>query len=373
MSRNRIFDEYLENEYNKEEIYNSIYSKITKQNNLKKYILNIVATLFIVVIIGTTTSTIYAKKNWDEEYKEYKDRYITCVNSTIDIEPENVNAKNLDMDYVYNDKIGIKLDSLFLTEHNCLIDVDLQIQDESKKEYNAFEFSFAIYDEENNIYIVSERPKFGAEEGKNYKKKLCRELGLKYDSSNGIPKMLVNQFALNPIFSEKENNIMRIDLKSANGFPKSKKIYVRVFDIGYTLKNERIIGNNVDIIDSENFTLSDYEWQFEIEIPSQFYDRTYTNLIPIENIEKIEFNRVILSSEAILSMIINTEYSIVNILNGVYISDEEGNIYTPSIAEASTEIQLLFNLSTSSTNQKLYLNLDIQEDNIKKKIELIKD
>lgn len=373
MSKNRIFDKYLENEYNKEEVYNSIYSKITKQNNSKKKILNIAAALFIVVILGTTTSTIYAKKNWDEEYKKYKDRYITCINSTIDVKPENVNIKNLDMDYVYNDKIGIKLDSLFLTEHNCLIDVNLQIQDEVKKEYNAFEFSYAIYDEENNIYIVSERPKFGAEEGKNYKKKLCRELGLKYNSSYGIPEVMANQFALNPIFSEKENNIMRIDLKSAKGFPKSKKIYVRVFDIGYTLKNEIIKGNNIDIIDAENFTLSDYEWQFEIEIPSQFYDRTYTNLIPIENIEKFELNRVTLSSEAILSMIINTEYSITNILSGVYISDEDGNIYTPSIAEASTEIQLLFNLSTNSTTQKLYLNLDIPEHNINKKIKLIKD
>lgn len=372
MSKNRIFDECLENEYNKEEVYNSIYSKISKQNNFKKKILNMAAVLFIV-IIGTTTSTIYAKKNWDEEYKKYKERYITCINSTIDIRPENINTKNLDMNYVYEDRIGIKLDSLFLSEHNCLIDVNIQLQNESPKEYNVFEFSYAIYDEENNIYIVSERPKFGAENGENYKKKLCRELGLRYNSSLGIPKMIVNQFALNPIFSEKENNIMRIDLKSAKGFPKSKKIYVRIFDIGYTLTNECITGNNIDIIDSEDFTLSDYEWQFEIEIPSQFYNRRYTNLMPIENIENLELNRVILSSEGILSMTINTEYSISNIFSGVYISDEEGNIYTPSTAEASTEIQLIFNLSKNSNTQKIYLNLDIPEYNINKKIELIKD
>ena len=185
--------------------------------------------------------------------------------------------------------------------------------------------------------------------------------------------MMVNQFALNPIFSEEENNIMRIDLKSAKGFPKSKKIYVRIFDVGYTLKNEITHGNNAEIIDAEDFKLSDSEWQFEIEIPSEFYDRTYTNLKVTENIEKIEVDRIIVSSEAILSMIISTEYSINNIFNGVYISDEDGNIYTPSVGEAFNQIQLVFELSKNSITQKIYLNLDIPEYNINKKVELIKD
>ena len=61
MIKNKIFDEYLEKEYDKNENYNNIYSKI--KNDSKKRVLNLVATLFTVITIGTSASIIYANRN----------------------------------------------------------------------------------------------------------------------------------------------------------------------------------------------------------------------------------------------------------------------------------------------------------------------
>ncbi len=371
MYKNKILNEYLDE---KNSIYSDIYSQIVRKNSTKKRLLSLVATLFIVVVLGTTTSSIYAKKNWDEEYKKYQERYINCANATIDVEEGKFNTKNLDMEYIYHDGFGIKLDSIFFTEHNCLIDVDIY-KEEERRDCNAFEFSYAIYDEDNNIYAVDERFTFGATGSMHYKKKLCRELGLKYSSNSGIPKEIVNQRGLNPILVEDERNIMRLDLRSAIGFPKSKRIYIRIFDLGYALVNQVENDNNLEIIDAENISLSNSEWQFEIDIPEEFYYRTYTNLIPSDNIEGVDVIDAILSSESALLISINTEYFLMDIARGITILDEDGNSYTLSNLNDSdkSNIQMLFNLEKNVLNKKIYLNVDIPEHDINRKIELIKE
>lgn len=374
MFKNKILNEYLDNEYDKDKIYNSIYSKIKNKSNLKRKLLNSVAIVFGITILTATTSSIYAKKNWEKEYDEYLNRYINCAKSRVNNETINGNVKNLDMDYVYIDEIGIKVNSLVITDYTCQMDISVKSKDENKKSFNAFEFGFAVYDEENNIYQVSERLKYNTGEFLHYEKKLCKELGLKYNASRGIPKKLTSGFALNPISVEDDNTIMRLELKSDEILPKTKKLYIRIFDMGYSLADISYIdedNNNFKINDSVDFKISDSEWQFEIEIPEQFYNKTYEELKFAEDIEDFKLEEAILSNTN-LSIMIDTKYSAHYILEGVKISDEDENIYNIYKMSNNDKIKLIFNVGKNITDKRIYLNIDIPEYNIYKKIELIK-
>ena len=106
MIKNKILDEYLQKEYNKNDIYNNIYSKI--RNNSKKRILNIVATLFLAIMIGTSVSVIYANRNWNKEYEEYLNRNIETAKASINWDIISEDIENLNMEYVYQDGIRSK-------------------------------------------------------------------------------------------------------------------------------------------------------------------------------------------------------------------------------------------------------------------------
>ena len=103
MIKNKVLDEYLQKEYNKNEIYDNIYSKI--KINYKKRILNIVATLFLAIMIGTSVSVIYANRNWNKEYEEYLNRKIETAKASVNWDTISGKIENIDMEYVYQDGI----------------------------------------------------------------------------------------------------------------------------------------------------------------------------------------------------------------------------------------------------------------------------
>ena len=69
MIKNKILNEYLDKQCDKDEIYNNIYHSIKIKS--KKKTLNILSTLFVIIIIGISGGIIYAKRNWDKEYSKY--------------------------------------------------------------------------------------------------------------------------------------------------------------------------------------------------------------------------------------------------------------------------------------------------------------
>lgn len=371
MPKNKIFDEYLENKYNKIETYNSIYTKIREKYKFKKRITNLVASLFIVAILATSASSIYAKKNWEKEYKEYLSRQINSAKVIASTENQNDNAENLNMDYIYHDEVGIKINSLVMRDYTCQIDIDFKIKDEYKDKYKAFEFGYAVYDENNNIYCVEERSTFNAGKFLHYEKKLCEELKIKYNPSRSIPKKITPGERLNPISVADGNNIMRLELIAKQKIPESKKLYIRIFNIGYTLADFSYTGNTgLEIKDAEDFELSDSEWQFEIEIPDRFYNKNYAELSLSENIEGVDIEKITLSSDGNLSITMNTKYSVEDIVSGSNISDEYGNIYTIFNVYDPNSIDLIFDIGENNLDKKLYFNLKIPKYNIDKKIEL---
>lgn len=372
MAKNKIFSEFLDNEYNKNEAYNEIYTELKQKEHSKKTIINSAVSLLVIVALFTTSSSIYAKKNWEKEYEDYLARQIAATKSTINTEVKDDTSENLNMDYIYQNGIGVKINSILMTEYTCQMDVDFNVADENKENFKAFEFGFAIYDENKNIYAVEERNTFGKGTFLYYEKKLCEELGIEYNAKRAIPKRLATGLRVNPISMEDGNNIIRLELISQQTLPKSKKLYVRIFNIGYTLADFSYTGDTgLEIKDAEDFTLSDNEWQFEIEIPDKFYSRNYTELKLAENIDKMDIKDITMSSEGKLSIKMNTKYSIKDIMNGMYISDDTDNTYKIFNLSNNDNIEVIFDIGKDYLDKDLYLNFELPEYNISKKIQLI--
>ena len=268
-------------------------------------------------------------------------------------------------------EFGVKINSLLITDYTCQMDIDFKMLNDTK-DYKAFEFGFAIYDEENNIYNISERLKLGAGKQLNYEKKLCKELGIKYNPKEyNMPKQLTTGVAQNPIYISEDNTIIRLELSGKEQLPKSKKIYIRIFDIGYALADfTDIDGIEFKVENAEDFPLSESEWQFEIDIPERFYDKSYIKLTLKENIENFKLESAILS-DTNLALVIDTKYSLQNIIKGLSISDEIGNMYRIYKTVDGEKYKLIFNIH-NALNRKLYLNINIPEYNINNKVELIK-
>ena len=154
MHKNEILYEYLDNKniINQKENYEMIYSKIQKQNNIKKIINNVAAVIVVAITFGVVTTTIYAKRAWDIEYKEYENRIVNYTNASL----KNSKIENLNMEYSYQNGIGVKIDSIIKTPDTLLMNINFDIDNFSAINTDSLSFGYAIFDE-NNQYILDER------------------------------------------------------------------------------------------------------------------------------------------------------------------------------------------------------------------------
>ena len=72
--------------------------------------------------------------------------------------------------------------------------------------------------------------------------------------SSGISNLETN--------AEDKTIVTNVNLRATDKFPISKKIYIRIFDLGYVMLDSKTRT-------TENFTISDAEWIFEIDVPEK--------------------------------------------------------------------------------------------------------
>ena len=373
MDKNEIFKEYILNNYSKDKNYNSIYSKIEKKEKIRKKIVNLVAVLFTIITLGTVSTSIYAKRAWDIEYKEYQNRNINSTRTAVTDAINNNYIEDLNMDYVYQNGIGIKIDSLMITNDYYQMIINMKLDDYTKINTDSLEFGYAIYDENKDIYQVNERNTWGIKKGQ-YKKYLSRELGVPYNESKAIPKVLASSSTMDIISSEKGNVIFQIGLNSFEGLPKSKKINIRIFDIGFALVDGYTENDGRYVItDSEDFGLTNYEWQFEIDIPEKFHNRDVIELKLAENIEGFEIEKAELS-ETGLTLHLRHIYPLINMTpDTLNISNGKGILYYQGGGLSDDYIiKGVFDVNKNDLNKGIYLNINIPEHNISSKLELVK-
>lgn len=364
------FDSELENAKINPNIFPNQIKDWRKYIMNKKKALNIASIFLVAVVIFGVSTSIYAKRQWNIRFEEYKNREYEVGIATLKDAEESGYVENIKMDYIFQDNIGVKLDSLLITDEYLESKVNFKFPDNLQLNTETFTYGFAIYDENNNIYSINFRPHWGdMKKHESYPENLCAELGIDFPAT-----YLADTAGTTNIEATEQSMLTKINITSSTGFPKSKKLYVRVFDLGYHMfdyTDDSTIENEM-----ENFNISDSEWIFEIDIPEKFYERTTTELTLKDNIENLSIEKIAVSEVGLIvrgtlngfeDMLKATKIPAEEIdlrKSTIYITDEAGNIYyenTAGLVANKDWFRMNFEITKNMLNQKFFLNVKVGE------------
>lgn len=305
---NKVFQDYLEEVNNIDSNYKKIISKkrgVVNMKNYKKKILNIVAIFVAIVFIGVASTQIYAKIQWDIKFKEYQNRPIGEAKGSLQEAKEAGYAEDVEMDYITQNGISIKVDSILLTDDCFDANISFKFDDNIVVDSESFTYGYAVYDESNNIYNINGRMHMNPNEKYDTVTPfIYKELGIKYNKKDIYSVQLADRSGISNVESNIENKsiVTNVTLRAEDSFPRSKKIYIRVFDLGYTMMDIDLGINDPDnrIRNVEDFKLSDAEWIFEIDVPDKFYERKTLELKIKDEIPDLEINKITLTEAGLV-------------------------------------------------------------------------
>lgn len=351
--------------------------KIKNKGKYKKW-LNVAAVLLIVVLLGTATTNIYAQIKWNIEYKEFENRPIEYGSASIKKAIEEGNEKNIEMDYIYHDNIGVRLDSLFMTDDFFSMNVDFIFPKETPINTDTFTYGYAIYDEQKNVYGIYEGA-LGEIMNQNYWKKLYKEEGIEYNPKDMFPsRPLADNLTGAMVTTSKERNVIaQVTMQTPREFPKSKKLYIRIFNIGYTMTEYEQKENRYEIVMEEKFKLTQAEWKLEVEVPESFYQRQTVTLKLAKDIQGFELKKlnvtetgtnIIFKMDGFLDLVMagmgmpQEEFE-QKMEETIYIVDENGKRYgylqNSNGTYFDNSYKAKFDITKNDLNQRFYLCVKI--------------
>ena len=351
---NNSFKEYFENEYNKEKNYKEILSKEKGVVNMKRKFLNIAAIFIVIVVAGVLSTNIYAKIQWNIKFEEYQYRPSIEATGTLEETDESNYAEVINMDYITQDGVGIKIDSILLTDDCLDINLTFKFDEDIVVNSTNFQFGYAIYDENNNVYHIAPRIHIGSEEKfDNTTLFIYKELGVKYNKKDIYAIQLAGSAGEGPTEADKENRTIKanINIRAKDKFPQSKKLYIKVFDPGFSMVELENKNDKLSIENAEDFKLSEAKWNFEIDVPDKFYERNTIELKPANDIPGVEFESITISETGMILKFKSDEYNrileegknitpgelIEKINNLVSITDGDGNEFAEIAYETGSE------------------------------------
>ncbi len=371
---NTVFKEYAEKEFDADRNYKEILLKEKRKSNFFKKMLNTVATLLVIVVTGIMSTQIYAKIKWNIEFKEYQDRPNVEAKGTIEEAKENGYAEVINMDYITQDGISIKINSVLLTDDCLDFDITFKFDEKINVDSKSFSFGYAIYDENSNIYNIQSRMHLD-KKNDTITSFIYKELGLKYNTKNATALQLSDTATLRikNINEESRSININVTLRAKDKFPQSKTIYIKIFDPGFTMNNIENDNNELIIKDSEDFKLSEAKWNFEIEVPEKFYERNTIELVPKNEIPGLEVEQIQISETGMTIKFKSEEYDKVvksgidmeaenfqkQISEILSITDKEGNTYkviSSGTTQEKYEYKLSINAGINDLTKKLYIN-----------------
>lgn len=372
---NKEVKEYFNNE---QQNFEKIKLKINKKENQKKKILSTFFSILIIGIVFFLTPQMYAKFQFNKNYQEYKRRnYISGSGEIATAYSEKIN-----MDYVYNNDIGIKMDSIIFTDDTLKLVLDIKMPEDKRidkkdpsQEKIKYDIGYIIYDEKNNIYDISSPLAYMVNENENekyqkYLKSFFKEIGIKkkYEDIHIFANGTSNDISYNDDYITNEIKLMSIE-----GFPNSQKIYIRIIYFG-----DMIFKENSDEIPETNM-LCNSEWNFELQTAGKFLKREPLNLVLLDEIPKLKIEKFTVSETG--TVLIAKKKNVVETMqNGkdidnwgevsdelINITDENGNIYYPiqgGTTAEKNEFYERFEIDKDILkNTTLYLNIKVDDEN----------
>lgn len=356
---NKVFKEYLEQINNMEDNY----KKITKKKgvvNMKRKILNIAAVFLAVVIVGVASTQIYAKIQWDIKFKEYQNREVSEARANIE--------ELVKMEYVKQDGISAKVDSIILTDDSFDANISFKFDEDKVVNSETFGYGYAIYDENKNIYQIFSRMHLDdSQKFDSVVPFMYKEIGVDYNKNDIYAGILADSSNMGCIESNAENKtiVTNINLRAKDSFPISKKLYIRIFDLGYVM-----VDSATKI--AENFTVSDAEWIFEIDVPENLNDRKTIELSLKDEIPGIKIEKLTLTETGMVLVFKSEEY--LDLISAG--KDMNGNEFTEarknklSITDGEGKVYQELGAGTTGTDKGFKIILDARKDDLNKKLYL---
>lgn len=381
---NEAMKEYAEKIHDKEKNYNKILSNWKGVSNMKitiKKIINIAAVFIIVIFIGTISTRIYAKIQWDIQFKEYQNRQVGEGKGTLELAKENGYAEILDMDYLTQDGISVKVDSLLITDDCFDANISFKFAEDIKVDSRFFSYGYAIYDENNNVYSIFSRMHMNSKDNFDYTTAfMLKEIKGNYDKKHIYSEILSDSSNLEIIEANSEDRTITTNftVRAKDSFPKSKKIYIRIFDLGYTMVDTSEKDGITKIESTEDFVLSDAEWRFEIDVPNKFYERDTIELKLEKDIPELEIEKITLTEVGLVVNFKSKEYYDL-IMNGkdmgaekiqelskemLNITNGEGKVYQELSVGTTGEkegFKITYDAGKVDLNKKLFINFKIND------------
>ena len=292
---NKFMKEHLKNLNSEDENLKIIKNKLNKQKKTKVKLINVAAIFLVVALLGTFSPQIYAKFQQNKKYNQYIRRDYVSGKGEI----ASAYNENIEMEYIYQNDIGVKVDSIVLTDDSFKANINMKLPEamrvdklpeNDKDDVNIhYQFGYAIYDENDNILDCTPRIDETSFTGgyQDYLMCLCKELGIKFNKYNLHDKILAQSGGYTQVERDDDKVITQIYLSSLKGFPNSKKIYIRIFNIGYSISKY-----DEDIEFSKH---NDFEWIFEIETPDKFLKRETINLVLLDEIPRLKISKFTIS------------------------------------------------------------------------------
>lgn len=382
---NNTFKEYLESKYSKEDNYKKILSKEKGVVSMKRKILNIAAIFLVIVIAGVLSTNIYAKIMWNIQFKDYRELPIKEMKGTLDELKEEGYAEVLNMDYLEQDGIGIKINSILLTDDCLDIDITSKFDENIDVNSQTFSIGYTIYDENKNIYQIHSRMHIGEESSKfdNVTLFTYEELGIEYNKKDVYAVQLANNggVTLKEVNKEERTINMNITLRARDKFPQSKKLYIQIFDPGFSMTELEKENGTTNMINAEDFNLSSAKWLFEIDVPDKFYVRNTIELKPENEISGIEFEEITISETGMNLKFKSKQYDeliskgkdmeqkefLEEVEKMLFVTDKAGNKFN-ELSVGSTEEKEVYKMNIDANIEDFNNGIYINYNNVKEKL-----
>ena len=209
----------------------------------------------ISAFIAITASVVFAKdiSKWINNIFKPE----TTSNGIIQM-AEDGYIQNTDMNFIEDNGISIKIDSILMDDYNLDIVFEVKTKENIKPIYNI-EISDLIISDENNNLIYCSYDRIDLYED------FCKKHNIEFSNKN-MHNNYTNEGYQTEVIERTDNSVKFLYKLYSTGYPKSKKLIFDFKNINIISSVENITNNRV----SQNLK---GKWNIEVDLPEVFYNR----------------------------------------------------------------------------------------------------
>ena len=166
--------------------------------------------------------------------------------------------QNTDMNFIEDNGISIKIDSILMDDYNLDIAFEVKTEENIKPIYNIEISDLIISDENNNIIYCSY-------DRVDLYEDFCKKHNIEFSNKN-MHNNYTNEGYQTEVIERTDNSVKFLYKLYSTGYPKSKKLIFDFKNINIISSVENISNNRV----SQNLK---GKWNIEVDLPEAFYNR----------------------------------------------------------------------------------------------------